>query len=125
MHVLRVSFQGVSFIPLYLLRLRPLVLIGLVHAFVIWMGDIVALYGVLGFFLLPFRNVNLRAVLALALVLYFLPQIRWEVALIRNSNGPASIGGARSVDTAEVIAQEEARWQAENSVHTYGHGTWR
>jgi len=125
MQFLRASLQGVSFIPLYVRRLVTLVLIGLVHAYLIWMGDIVALYGVLGFFLLPFRNVNLRAVLAIALAFYFLPQIRWEVALIRNSNGPASMGVASSIDTAEVMAQEEARRQAENSVHAYGHGTWR
>ncbi len=125
MQFLRDSLQGVSFIPLYVRRLLTLVLIGLVLAYLIWTGDIVALYGVLGFFLLPFRNVNLRAVLAIALAFYFLPQIRWEVALIRNSNGPASMGVASSIDTAEVMAQEEARRQAENSVHAYGHGTWR
>jgi uncharacterized protein len=122
---LRARFQGVSFIPLYVRRLLTLVLIGLAHAYLIWMGDIVALYGVLGFFLLPFRNVNLRAVLALAMVLYFLPQVRWEMALTRNSSGPASMGGATTVDTAAAMAQEEARRQAENSRHAYGHGTWR
>lgn len=124
MQFLRARFQGVSFIPLYARRLLALVLIGLAHAYLIWMGDIVALYGVLGFFLLPFRNVNLRAVLVLAMVLYFLPQVRWEMALIRNSSGPASMGGVTAVDTATAMAQKEARRQAENSRHAYGHGTW-
>jgi uncharacterized protein len=125
MQFLRARSQDVSFLPLYVRRLLTLVLIGLVHAYLIWMGDIVALYGVLGFLLLPFRNVNLRAVLVLALVLYFLPQVRWEMALVRNSNGNVSVAGASTADTAEAMAQEESRRQAENSLHAYGHGTWR
>ena len=125
MQFLRARLQGVSFIVLHVRRLLFLVLIGLVHAYLIWMGDIVALYGVLGFFLLLFRNVNLRVVLVLALVFYFLPQVRWEMALIRDFNGIVSVAGARTLDSAEVMAQEEARRQAENSRHAYGHGTWR
>jgi uncharacterized protein len=125
MQFLRARLQGVSFIPLYVRRLLCLVLIGLVHAYLIWMGDIVALYGVLGFFLLLFRNVNLRVVLALALVFYFLPQVRWELALIRNFNGIASVAGTRTVDTGDAMALGESRRQAEKSMHAYGHGTWR
>src|SRR5260370_19754557 len=73
MQFLRASFQGVSFIPLYLRRLLTLVLIGLVHAYLFWLGDIVALYVVLGFFLLPFLTFNLRPAFHLLLFCDYFP----------------------------------------------------
>ena len=47
------------------------------------------------------------------------------MSLLRNSRGIASVAGTSTPDAAEAMAQEEARRQAENSMHAYGHGTWR
>lgn len=121
---LRAQSNGISFALQYVRRLLALILIGLIHAYLIWMGDIVALYGVLGFVLLLFRNVNLKAILFLALVLYFWPQVRWEASLLRNSSGAALVTDTSTPDSAQEKVQEEARRQFKNSMHAYGHGTW-
>jgi uncharacterized protein len=50
LQLLRAGLQGVSFLLPYVRRLLILVLVGLLHAYLIWMGDIVALSASLAFF---------------------------------------------------------------------------
>ena len=57
----RVEGRGGRFAPLYVRRLLVLLGIGAVHAFGIWMGDILVTYAVLGFVLLLLRKVSDRA----------------------------------------------------------------
>jgi uncharacterized protein len=121
---LRARSFGVSFSFLYARRLLALVAIGLIHAYLIWMGDIVALYGVLGFFLLLFRGLNLRVLLVLSVILYLLPPARWEMSLIRNLRETAMVTSHPSSDSSATPAQQEARRQVENSTRAYAHGTW-
>lgn len=58
---------------LYLRRLTILLAIGLVHNFVIWFGDILTLYAILGFVMLSLRNLSNKSVLVLAGLLMFMP----------------------------------------------------
>lgn len=76
---------------LHVFRKRLLVLlgIGLVHMYV-WEGDIVALYAVVGFLLVPFRRLSQRALLASAAVLLVLPVV--QQALIVATGGAADPG---------------------------------
>ena len=48
-----------------------LLVIGLVHAFGLWWGDILVTYAVCGFFLLLFRNLSQRAILRWAHAMYW------------------------------------------------------
>jgi uncharacterized protein len=57
----------------YARRLFVLILIGLVHGLFIWFGDILLIYGIVGFFLILFRNVKDRVVVPWAIGLYFFP----------------------------------------------------
>jgi uncharacterized protein len=56
--------RGAAFAPLFRRRLWVLLGIGLVHAILIWAGDILILYAVLGFVLLLFRDRSPRTILA-------------------------------------------------------------
>ena len=66
----RAEAKGVAFPRLFRRRLVGLLLIGLVHATVIWAGDILLLYALLGFLLLPYLGASDRTLL------------RWVVACL-------------------------------------------
>jgi uncharacterized protein len=59
---------GVRF---YARRMAVLLVIGLVHSFVLWWGDILVSYAICGFFLLLFRKRQQRTVLIWAHVMYW------------------------------------------------------
>lgn len=63
LQVQRSETRGTHFVPLYLRRLLVLFLIGLAHAALIWVGDILVLYAVLGAILLLYRNHSPSALL--------------------------------------------------------------
>jgi len=69
----RIEGRGGRFVPLYARRLLVLLLIGLVHAFLIWMGDILILYALLGFLLILFRKAQPRTLLIWVVILIALP----------------------------------------------------
>jgi uncharacterized protein len=125
MQLIRARSYGAPFTLLYTRKLLALILIGLIHAYLIWMGDILVVYGVLGFLLLLFSNMRLKVILLLAVMFYLVPPARWELSLVRHLKG-----GAKTVDTAvqganQMSAQQEAQWEVEMSMHAYAHGTWR
>ncbi len=60
--------HGVAF---YARRMAVLLVIGLVHAFGLWWGDILVTYAICGAFLLLFRNLSQRAILRWAHVMYW------------------------------------------------------
>jgi uncharacterized protein len=65
----RMAASGRSFVPLYARRLIVLLLIGIVHAVLIWRGDILTLYAVAGFLLLIVRRLSARVLLITAAAL--------------------------------------------------------
>ena len=67
-------------VPRYLRRLFVLFLIGLAHIFLLWLGDIVALYALLGAVLLLFRRMSDQALLRWAVLLWLIP-IAWSAAM--------------------------------------------
>jgi uncharacterized protein len=75
----RAEARGVRFLSCYSRRLVVLLALGLIHGLLIWMGDILATYAVLGFLLLLFRNRKPQTILiwagAIHLVLVMLPVV--------------------------------------------------
>src|SRR3989338_9565329 len=59
----RAEARGAPFLPLYLRRLAVLLVIGLLHAFLLWTGDVLHIYALLGFLLLLFRTCSARTIL--------------------------------------------------------------
>jgi uncharacterized protein len=68
--LLRAQERGEPFAPFYLRRLLVLLLIGIAHATLLWYGDILVSYALIGVFLIPFRNRAPRTLLI------------WSVALL-------------------------------------------
>lgn len=63
-----------AFLPLYARRLGWLIVIGLLHA-LLWSGDILILYALMGFILLAIRNISQPMQLKLALILFAAPLV--------------------------------------------------
>lgn len=64
---------------IYLRRLFFLLLIGLGHWLLLWLGDILALYAVMGFCLFFLRGLSNKAVLSVAILLLLLPMIGYAL----------------------------------------------
>jgi uncharacterized protein len=62
----RVEARGVRFMSIYPRRLLALALFGVIHALLIWWGDILLIYAISGAALLLFRNRSQKAVLTWA-----------------------------------------------------------
>jgi uncharacterized protein len=65
--------KGIAFPIFFSGRMLGLLLFGLIHLFLIWMGDILTLYALLGFVLILFRDVSNKNLLRWSVVLLLLP----------------------------------------------------
>lgn len=125
MQLVRAESAGAPFFWLYARRLLALIGIGLIHVYLIWMGDILILYGVLGFLLLAFRRVGTRALLVLTIAAYLIAPARWELSVLRGLGRSTAQDVARQApEIGRSSAQEKARRQVESSVHAYRDGSW-
>jgi uncharacterized protein len=77
----RAEAGGVQLQPTFRRRMGWLLVIGLVHATLIWWGDILSVYALFGFALLWFRSVSQRALLAWAVFFLLLPVLIYPVLL--------------------------------------------
>jgi uncharacterized protein len=71
-------------------RLLVLLLIGFIHLTLVWDGDILTLYALVGFALIPLRRLSQRALVVTAAILIFLPVV--EQGLIVISRGALDPG---------------------------------
>jgi uncharacterized protein len=65
--------EGKSILRLYAMRLFILLLIGVAHVLLLWPGDILIFYALLGFVLILFRNVKNKTLLIWAIIFIFVP----------------------------------------------------
>lgn len=76
------SVENAGILPLFRRRLAILLLIGFIHL-LLWTGDIVAFYAMLGFVLIPFRRFTNKTLLILA-ALCILSPILWYAMKMSN-----------------------------------------
>ena len=65
--------KGISFPLLFSRRMAFLLLVGIIHAFVIWHGDILISYAMCGWFILLVYKLSGKALLKMAVLLYTIP----------------------------------------------------
>jgi uncharacterized protein len=71
--LLRAQARGVPFVPRFARRLLALLAFGVAHIVLLWDGDILVLYTLVGFVLLLFRNRSPRALLTWVALLLLVP----------------------------------------------------
>jgi uncharacterized protein len=109
----RAERRGARFVPHYVRRLLVLLLIGSVHAVLIWDGDILVTYAVLGLPLLLFRKLSDKALLVAVVVCMLIP-------VLVSMPGPAATfraayNGAIENYRQETMAGYQANVYAEGS----------
>lgn len=70
----RAESRSDKFLLIISRRYLFLFLLGLFHAFLIWVGDILAMYGLLGFILILFRNAKPRTILIWIIIILIVPE---------------------------------------------------
>ncbi|PLW98991.1 MAG: hypothetical protein C0591_03455 [Marinilabiliales bacterium] len=73
----RMNKDDKVFVPFFRRRMLGLLLIGSVHLFLIWLGDILTLYALLGFILVWFRHFSNKRLLIWTGVLLVMPVFHW------------------------------------------------
>ncbi len=116
----RAAASGRPFAGVYWRRGLMLLAIGLVHAVLVWAGDILVIYALVSFALLAFRDVNGRWLLGVA-VLCFLAPLGLMLLL--------GLMGTLMQSTPELAAQWEAAMQSTSGMvqaqrEAYGAGSY-
>jgi uncharacterized protein len=96
--------QGADAIRLFKRRLLGLLLIGLVHTTLIWFGDILATYAVLGFALIPFTRRDDRTVLRWGVAMLLLPIALYTVLMGLASFAPPPAPSPASTGLPPILA---------------------
>ena len=121
----RVRQRGGPLVPLHLRRLAILLVIGLLHATLIWIGDILTLYALLGMLLLLFMRVTRpRTLLVWAIGFWVVLQLATFALTGLIEWGRSIPEVATSIDAS--FAQQEAlfRSEREQALAAYGSGTF-
>ncbi|WP_456271852.1 DUF418 domain-containing protein [Bacillus sp. AK031] len=74
--------KGSGFYPLAVRRLLVLLVIGCIHAFLVWSGDILINYALIGLLLLLFMKLPGKALIWTGALLFLLPQVFFSILLI-------------------------------------------
>ncbi len=120
----RARARGRRFVGVYLRRLLVLLAIGLLHGLLLWYGDILALYALMGFILLLFSRVSTRVNLIIAGVAYVVPTVLYVGLTGLIGLAQLSPQGAQKINTAFTAAAEETEAQALAAVPAYAEGSW-
>jgi uncharacterized protein len=120
----RIEGRGGRFVPLYARRLLILLGIGLVHAFLIWVGDILIIYALLGFVLLLFRKAKPRTLLIWIVILLLIPLLFNAAMTGLIALGRSVPEGAEQIDQTFVQVEAGYRTDVQRAYETYANGSF-
>lgn len=113
MQLMKTEEKGISFTKFAVRRLFILLLIGCIHAFLIWAGDILIVYALAGFVLLLLIRLKPIWLLVIGAVLFLIPN-----GLL---NGLLYLMAKLSPDSVIIFT---AIQKIESSVEAYSQGSW-
>lgn len=130
MQFLRAEAKNQPFMPLALKRLLVLLLFGIIHAFLIWYGDILITYAIMGFLLLGMIRLPSSWLMAFAGIIYAVPHLLLlGIMFIAAAADPNiyvgymeienSIQSYQSGSFAEIFSQRLNDWTYSNNLVNY------
>lgn len=119
----RAEARGRSFVPFFARRMSWLLLLGTAHAFLLWFGDILATYALLGFSLILFRRRATRTLLVWTVVLFLIPLLLMALFVVPPLLAPHSPAAAETErEFAEM--RQGARAMTATAREVYSSGTY-
>ena len=104
--------RGQPVIPTYVRRLAILLALGAAHALLLWFGDILHIYAVLGFVLIPFHRLSDRAVLhwmiGIVGLILLMPLVTW---LTSGATAGDEAGAEGARQAAYLAAMQSGSWR--------------
>lgn len=120
----RAQARGVRFVPLQMRRLLVLLVFGLAHALLIWVGDILTYYAVFGMLLLLFRNVSPKWLLRWTVIFLLLPLLFTALGVFSLQMAQASPEGAAMIEEMTVQQTQAYVEMAEQAYEVYATGSF-
>ncbi|WP_178983531.1 DUF418 domain-containing protein [Winogradskyella helgolandensis] len=105
----KLSGQNKPFAPFFAKRMFWLMVFGLIHLIGFWLGDILTLYALLGFAIIPFINVSNKKLLMLATILILLPILNWFIISYFGINYP-DVFHQKSIDSWQNYGFPQVEW---------------
>lgn len=130
MQFMRAEANNRPFMPLAVKRLLVLLLFGILHAFLIWYGDILITYAIMGFLLIGMIRLPSSWLLGFAAIIYTVPHLMLlGIMFIAAAADPSiyvgymqiesSIQSYQSGSFAEIFSQRLADWTYSNNLLNY------
>ena len=120
----RAEARGAPFLPLYLRRLSVLLVIGFLHAFLLWQGDVLHLYAVLGCLLLLFRTCSTRTILLSAFLCLWIPAVHAAIVPAPRELRRADPQLAPQVAREDTQQEQERRARQVENLRVYSQGNY-
>ncbi len=118
----RADEKRVRFLPIYARRLILLLAIGLIHAYLVWVGDILTLYALLGFLLVLFRKSRPRKLLFWAVLFMLLPALFLAFSDAMIALGSAQPGVGEQIQQGFQEQRQGYLADIEGAYAVYGQG---
>ncbi|MFE8603620.1 DUF418 domain-containing protein [Archangium violaceum] len=123
----RAEKRGTSVVPVYRRRLMVMYLLGLVHLYGAWYGDVLNMYAMAGLLLLLFRERKDRTLLIWAGVLMFGPMLVGQVLMRFGTlllHGPEAHAAAREAAKAAATGMAETKAGIFEGLSSGGYLRW-
>lgn len=99
----RMGKDDKEFVPFFRRRMLGLLILGTVHLFLIWLGDILTLYALIGFVLIWFRKVSDKRLLIWSGILLLIPVVHFLFMYLTNTFYPSYLFGLHNEMASKAL----------------------